>query len=263
MQVDWGKWIADYYPRSTGGLWKTCVDEIREHRGLSVEEFQYVVLGCGYYFHVHRPSADDVVSRLKRAINGPYAGDDIADFVVDERDIRRRMEKAGWEVGPDRVRLSSTRKRGPVVDPAPRIAALSVYAWSKRRRPELDFTEFVCTVYHALSGREISGVTFGRMRKAAEGVRVRQYEQKESAIEGWLGMLESRYEEFRRAEDEAKRAERASVTKPLEKEDIPSLYPISDWAAVVLRAVGMTVEPRKRAGGLFLRGGQKPSRVVR
>lgn len=260
MQVDWGKWIADYYPRSSGGRWKACVNEIREQRGLSVEEFQYVVLGCGYYFHVHRPSADDVVKQLKRSINGPVGVDDIAAFVLDERAIRRRVEKTGWEIGPDRVRLSNTRKRGPVADPAPKIAALSLHGWIKRRRPETDPTVFVCAVYHALSERKISDVTFGRMRKAAEMVRVPHYEQNLSAIEGWLGMLESRYKGFRRAEDEDKRAERAAVTKPLEKDDIPNLYPIGGWAAVVLRAAGLTVEPRRRAGEL---GGQKPSPVVR
>ncbi|MFZ5862068.1 MAG: hypothetical protein ACOYXR_04380 [Nitrospirota bacterium] len=265
MQVDWGKWIADYYPRWTDRRWRACVTEIREQRRLSVEEFQYVVLGCGYYFHVHRPSADDVVSRLKQAING-LDGEDIAEFILNEQAIRRRVGKLGWEVGPDRVRLSSTPKRGPVVNPAPRIAALSVYAWIKRRRPETDPTGFVCAVYHALSGRGISDVTFGRMQKAAAAVHVLRYvpeERNVSAIEAWLGMLESRYKGFRRAEDEAKQAERASVTKPLEKDDIPNLYPISGMAAVVLRAVGVTVEPRRRADGRFLPRGQKLSHVVR
>lgn len=262
MRVEWDNWIAQYYRRFNARLFGRCVAVIQDDRRLALEEFRYIVLGCGYYFEVCWTSADAVVARVKRQINGPYGGD-IAGFVLDEARIRRRVEEhGGWEVGPDGVRLSSRPKRGPVPDPAPTIAALTVDTWIKSRIAKADPDEFVCALYQALSGRPINSTTLNRRRKTAEAVKARRYDETPPMIEAWLGMLESRYKGFRRREDDDKQAGRASVTKLLEKEGIPELYPINGWATGVLRAVGVTVEPRKPAGGGVLTPGQKPSRVV-
>lgn len=251
MQVNWDKFIAQYYPRFVPSLFGSCIREVQDTRHLSLEQFRFIVLGCGYYFEVRRPSSDEVVEALRRRLNGPDGGD-IARFVLDERSIRKQVKEEPWlEIGPDRVRLSRTTKRGPEINPASKIAALTVDAWVKSRIVGVDPTELVCLLYRALSGRQINETTLNRRRKTARAVKAKHYDETLPMIEAWLGMLESRYKGFRRREDDDKRAERASVTMRLEREGIPDLYPINGWGTGVLRAVEVTVEPRRGAGVSF------------
>jgi len=234
MPQSWTTWLPRYYPRFNARVFEPCLQEIRESR-LPLEEFFFILIGCGYLFQVRRPDPERVYEQTLHAISDDPR---TVELVLDEKKLRKKIARLGLVIGPDERPLTALHTRGPRPRPTARIAALAIDTWIRRKRPASDPTEGVCALHHALSGQSIQPTTFLRMRKQAERVTIMQYipaEHAVSAIDHLVNMFETRYHRYRR--DYPNRA--------FTEEDMAELYPIRGVLDLVLKAVGVELPPQQ------------------
>lgn len=257
-----GEWFdycfPRYYRRFNAEAFGQLIQDVRERR-LPVEEFQYIVLGCGYLFCVRKLDPENYVREKKREM-GERLGLDEADLLLDEKAMLKRAKQFGLTIGPENRLLAKTRRPGPSPDPAPRIAALVIDRWVPRQGlkvgQRLDPTPWACDLHFALSYRRLQPATFERMRKRADtarvklwpGIREKDPPEDVPAIDYLLTMFRNRYQRFKQ--------EGFPLTS---FDDTPGiLYPIGGVLDPVLKAVDMQVEVQGHGlAELF----QKPGRT--
>lgn len=243
MQVNWEEWLTKYYPRLNSKLFGQCLQEVGEWR-LPKEEFLYIVLGCGYLFNVKRPDEEIKLRKVKRDM-GHNLSPETVDLILNEKGVRKQIRELGLVIGPEERPLTPNKKRGPRPRPTTRIAVLTIEAWLKSRWPGPDLDKLVCRIHLALSGKRIQVSTFIRMRKKAEGVKIKIHTPSKEdipAINRLVSVLEDRYKRFK---EEYKDRDYAI-------KDISGLYPIQGVMDMVLKAVGVTLPRAQRKGRVIL-----------
>src|SRR5215469_17898687 len=99
-------WFPRYYRRFNAEAFGRLIQEVREKR-LPVEEFQYVVLGCGYLFYVRKIDPEIYVRRKKREM-GERLGLEEAGLLIDEKAMLKRAKRFGLTIGPENRLLART-----------------------------------------------------------------------------------------------------------------------------------------------------------
>lgn len=220
MRINLQEWLPKYYPRLNSELFGKCLQDVGK-RGLPKEEFLYIILGCGYLFYVRRLDEENELRKAKEKVGDKF-GTKIPGLGFNEKEARKEIRELGLVIGPEERPLTSSNKRGPRPRPTTRITTLTIDIWLKRKLPGRSFDKLACRIHEALSGESIKVPTFIKMRKRAEGVKVKNDTR---AVNQLAGMLENRYTRFKN---------RNNVIK-----DISVLYPIRGVMDVVLMAVGV------------------------
>ncbi len=257
IPINWDQLLKKYYPVYNQDLFKQCLKEICEWRDLLAEEFYYIILGCGYLFEIKEPNPEKWLKKIKQEINkaGPQLGGSgqlLADLTLDEKAVKRKIQKIGLVIGPEERLLTLKRKSGPHPQAAPRIAALATEVWIKKQLPQEDLTWLMCNLYYALSGRKIKQMTFTKMRNQAEQVTTRIYlpnERDVPVIERLVDRFSGRYERLKEEELEYReryeryKKEGIIINHPfqekLQKELLRHLYSFEDAFDKMLKAVGV------------------------
>ena len=245
MQSIFDLWLPKYYPRFNKEKFTALLEEAHRHQ-LPTQEFQYIVLGCGYLYRV-RPSNPEVAVRsVKRRLAARY-GRMAAEALVDEvraKKIRGLAKEQGLLIGPQKRRLSERRKPGQLPMPSPRIASFVIARWIDKRRPQLKPAPWACDLYTALSSRNLTPASFGRYQKDSEketvSVWVGQEERRIPAIDHLLSFFDTRYGRFMQDGSPIQEAEKTPGV----------LYPI-DFLEPVLRAVGIDIREKNSTAALF------------
>ncbi len=248
MQSIFDLWLPKYYPRLDSVKVAALLKDASRWQ-LSTQEFQYIVLGCGYLYRVHPPDPEIAVRRVRRQVTAQY-GRIAAEAMMDEgrvRKIRTLTKEQGLLIGPANRRLSERRKSGQLPHPAPRIAALVIARWVCKRRPLLKPSPWACDLHASLTSRNLTSETFARYQKVAEkevvSVWIGTDEKRIPAIDHLLTFFDNRYSRFQQDGFPIQSAHKNPGI----------LYPI-DFLDPVLRAVGMGIEEKKLFVASFFPG---------
>ena len=235
MQKVFDLWLPQYYRHLNQERFVSLLKEAHRWQ-LSREEFQYIVLGCGYLYFVHPLDPEKVVRRVKRQVAAQH-GRIAAEALVDEgrvRKIRALSKEQGLLIGPQNRRLSERRKPGQLPNPAPRIASLVIARWIHKRKAQLESTPWACDLYIALTGRNLTPETFARYEKVAANETVHVWrgteERQIPSIDHLLSFFDNRCGRFQQEGFPIQEAQKNPGV----------LYPI-DFFEPVLRAAGMNI----------------------
>lgn len=239
MQNIFDYWLPRYYPHLNQEAFSTLLKDARVHR-LSADEFQYVVLGCGYLYRVYPPDPENAVRQVKQQLC-ELCGEGGADVLMDEqraRKLKAVMKQNGLLIGPGQRPLSDKRKPGQLPNPAPKIAALTIARWVVKRRPTLEPAPWACDLYSALTSKSLKPATFERYHKQAEQETVDVWKKenesvKVPAIDHLIELFENRYKRFQREDFPVREA-----TKN------PGALYLIEFLEPVLRAVGLEIQDK-------------------
>lgn len=240
MQNFFDTWLPRYYPRLNKEAFSTLLQEASDHL-LPANEFQYLVLGCGYLYQVYPPDPENAVRRLKQQLS-ELCGEGGADALVDEqsaRKIKALTKQSGLLIGPGQRSLSEKRRPGQLPNPASKIAALTIARWVVKRRPTLEPAPWACDLYSALTSKSLKPETFKRYQKRAEQETVAVWKQQDEsvkvpAINHLIEFFDNRFQQFQR---DGFPLREASKNPGL-------LYPI-DFLEPVLRAADVEIKDKK------------------
>jgi hypothetical protein len=247
MQNIFDLWLPKYYPRFNKDKFTTLLQEAHRWR-LSSQEFQYIVLGCGYLYQVRPSNPEKAVKSVKRRFAARY-GRLAAEAFMDEARATKIIALAkeqGLLIGPQNRRLSERRKPGQLPIPSLRVASLVIARWIEKREPHLISAPWACDLYTALSSRNLTPVSFARYQKVSEKETVSVWigleERRIPAIDHLLTFFDNRYGRFMQDGSPIQEAQKTPGV----------LYPI-DFLEPVLRAAGIDIREKNNSTAALFR----------